>query len=103
MMLHCNMNPATLHWQLDDLVAELRHARRNGDLGRLALIAYCEVRRWARAAGQAELAEQASRMVLDSPHSTREAFLAGIDDLLDGLERVHDGPARAAAAPARRR
>ncbi|MBK6853237.1 MAG: hypothetical protein IPG93_17000 [Burkholderiales bacterium] len=36
---------------LDDLLADLWYARRSGDLGRLALVTYYEVRRWAKLAG----------------------------------------------------
>ncbi len=88
-MLHCNMNTlSNLHLGLEDLLAELRHARRQGDLGRLALIAYCEVRRWARQAGETELAENSSLMITRSPHSSREAFVAAIDDLIHELEQL---------------
>ena len=63
-MLHCNMNTdLTLQLGLDDLLADLRHARRGGDLGRLALLAYCEVRRLARKAGEPELAARSSRLI----------------------------------------
>lgn len=86
-MLHCNMNtPTTLLLTLEDLMADLQHARRQGDLGRLALIAYCEVRRWARQAGEAEVAEHAATMITAAPHADREAFLAQVDRLLGELE-----------------
>ena len=88
-MLHCNMNnEMSLRLGLDDLLADLWHARRTGDLGRLALIAYCEVRRWARDAGNLPLAERASGLITSSPHRTREAFLEQIDALVLELERV---------------
>jgi hypothetical protein len=45
---------------LEDLLGDLRYARRRGDLGRLALLLYCDVRRWARLAGEEELAEHSS-------------------------------------------
>ena len=96
-MLHCNMNTLAVQLTLDDLVADLRHARRTNDLGRLALIAYCEVRRWARSAGEPALAQQVSQMVLDSPQPSREAFLAEVDGLIDTLARLQD----AAAVPGR--
>ena len=73
---------------LEDLLAELRHARRQGDLGRLALISYCEVRRWARDAGMPWLAEQSAAMVTQQPMATREAFLEHVDQLMFELERV---------------
>ncbi len=82
-MVHCNMTISTpLQLALDDLIADLRHARRLGDLGRLALLAYCEVRRWARHAGQLELAEFSAEMMTGNPHTTRDAFLDFIDRLL---------------------
>lgn len=87
-MLQRNMNTAmSLQLGLEDLLADLRHSRKGGDLGRLAFIAYCDVRRWARAAGATALAEHSSRVITDSPHESREAFLAYIDELIDDLER----------------
>ena len=52
-MLHCNMTASTapIQLSLEDLLGDLQHARRSGDMSRLALLTYCEVRRWARAAG----------------------------------------------------
>jgi len=88
MMLRCNMSTDTLQLGLDDLLADLRHARRVGDLGRLAFIAYCEVRRWARMAGAYALAEHASEMFTSSPHASKAAFLEQIDTLIAELEQV---------------
>jgi hypothetical protein len=86
-MLHCNMNTSpSLQLDLEDLLADLQHARRSGDLGRMALLCYCEVRRWARKAGQAELAELSAAMITGSPHGSREAFLADMDGLVRRLE-----------------
>ena len=88
-MLHCNMDlPLRLQLGLDDLLAELRHARRTGDLGRLALIAYCDVRRWARQAGEFDIARHSMSMFTDEPHASRDAFLEKVDMLLNDLERV---------------
>lgn len=88
-MLHCNMNTTTsMQLGLDDLLADLRHARRTGDLGRLALVAYCEVRRWAREARESALAEHSAHMMLGGPHASRETFLADIDALIDELEQA---------------
>jgi hypothetical protein len=101
-MLQRNMHTlSNLHLALEDLLAELRHARRQGDLGRLALIAYCEVRRWARQAGEADLAESSSRLISRSPHSSREAFVAAIDDLIDELEQLRPRFAPQAPLPMR--
>ena len=76
-MLHCNMiSTSSLQLGLDDLLADLRHARRGNDLGRLALLAYCEVRRWARSAGEPALAQHAAEMVTASPHRSREVIFS---------------------------
>ncbi len=66
-------------WALDDLLADLYHARKHGDLGRMAFVAYCDVRRWAREEGRNVLAEQAAGLITQSPHQSREAFLEQID------------------------
>ena len=90
-MLQCNMNtsPAPIQLGLEDLLGELQYARRNGDLGRLALLAYCEVRRWARAAGEHALAEHATVLVTHSPKVSREAFMHEVDALIVQLEEAH--------------
>jgi hypothetical protein len=87
-MLHCSMgtNPITVKLGLDDVLGELEHARRTGNIGRLALLAYCEVRRWARIAGEQALAEHSSDLVVNSPHSTRDEFLSGVDSLIEELQ-----------------
>ena len=89
-MLHCNMNARPPAWQLglEDLLGDLHHARRSQDLGRLAWLAYCEVRRWARMAGEEALAEHSSALVTHVPHASREAFLAEVDALIFELEQA---------------
>lgn len=88
-MLHCNMDASpSLQLCLDDLLADLRYARRRGDLGRLALIAYCDVRRWARQAGEVDVAEHSTAMFTDVPHASREAFLEQVDSLVLEMEAV---------------
>jgi len=89
-MLHCNMNASLLSLQngLEDILGDLRFARRKGDLGRLALLAYCEVRRWARDAEVQELARHSSALVSNFPHASRDEFLAAVDALIDELERA---------------
>lgn len=88
-MLHRNMDlPAKLRLDLDDLLADLQHARRQGDLGRLALVAFCDVRRWARHAGEPEIADLAAAMFSGDPHPSRAAFLDAIDRLIAALVRV---------------
>jgi hypothetical protein len=89
-MLHCNMNDVSIsiRLSLDDLIGELQHARREGDLGRLALLAYCEVRRWARQAGEADLAERSSELITRNPHTTRVEFLGMVNELIVDLEQA---------------
>jgi hypothetical protein len=88
-MLRCTMTSQhSLQIGLEDLLADLRHARRQNDLGRLALLAYCEVRRWARETGNEVLAKQASDLITGSPHVSRGVFLDHIDDLILELEAV---------------
>ena len=78
----------TLRLGLDDLLGELRHARRSGELGRLALIAYCDVRRWARQAREWGVAELAASMFTAVPHASRDAFLEQVDTLVFELEQA---------------
>jgi len=86
-MLHCNMN-ASICLGLDDLLADLQHARRSGELGRLAVIAYCDVRGWARQAGEFGVAEQSTSIFTTAPHASKEAFLEQVDGLIFELQRV---------------
>ena len=73
---------------LEDLLGDLQYARRQGDLGRLALLLYCEVRRWARLAGEQELAEHSSELIWRTPHASREEFLTHVDELIIELEQA---------------
>ena len=75
---------------LDDVLGDLQYARRRGDLGRLALLAYCEVRRWARQAGEPELAASSLALITDSPPPTRSEFLHRVDDLIQELEEARE-------------
>lgn len=85
------MSVSSLNLQLglEDLLGDLRYARRRGDLGRLALLAYCEVRRWARMAGDQRLADRSSALITQNPHASRDEFLAQVDDLIVELEKAH--------------
>jgi hypothetical protein len=74
--------------RLDDLLGDLWYARRRGDLGRLALVSYCEVRRWARLAGEQRVAEHSSELITHGPHASRDEFLAQVDSLIGELEEV---------------
>jgi hypothetical protein len=90
-MLHCNMSTfgVSLLLGLEDLLGDLQFARRSGDLGRLALLAYCEVRRWARVAGEQELVRHSSEIINHVPHASREEFMAEVDELIVELEQAH--------------
>lgn len=94
MMLHCTMDHVTsrlrpqLRTELDDLLGSLAFARRHEDLGRLALLTYWEVRRWARVARMELLAEHSARVITEHPHASRAAFLALIDDVIAELEGI---------------
>jgi hypothetical protein len=100
-LLQRNMtNPVeSLQLGLEDLLGEMYFARRTGDLGRLALLAYCEVRRWARVAGEQALADQSSGLIHNSPHADRDEFIARIDALIDELENARARVLRRARHP----
>ena len=88
-MLHCNMNNSlSLQLGLDDLLADLQYARRHNELGRLALIAYCDVRSWARQAGEFSVADHSSAIFTDQPHACKEDFLEKVDLLIGELEQM---------------
>lgn len=89
-LLQRNMNtvPVSLQSGLEELLGDLQQARTTGDLGRLALLAYCEVRRWARVAGEQALAQQSAALINDLPHADRATFIAAVDALIDDLEAV---------------
>jgi len=93
-MLQCNMAAskaqADLQADLDDILGSLHFARRSGDLGRLALLTYWEVRRWARVARQDQLAEHAAQVITDHPHRTRGEFLQVVDSVIAELESVRE-------------
>jgi hypothetical protein len=87
-MLQCNMTTSiVIQLALDDLLADLHHARRSRQLGRLALLAYCEVRSWARQAGKPDIADSASTMFTENPCVSKEEFLENVDNLIRLLER----------------
>ena len=71
---------------LEDLLADLRYARKSEQLGRLALLAYCEVKGWARRSGKLDVAEVAMKMFSENPCLKKEDFLVGIDSLIATLE-----------------
>lgn len=71
---------------LEDLLADLQFARKHEQLGRLALLAYCDVKRWARQAGKSDVADMALRMFAENPCLNKEDFLRGMDQLLGALQ-----------------
>lgn len=73
---------------LDDLLADLWYARRTGDLGRLALVSYYEVRRWAKLVGEPTLVEHSSVLLMGQPHIDRDSFLKDADRLIGELESL---------------
>jgi len=85
-MLHCNMKTEDLRLSLEDVLADFWHARRNLDLGRLALLSYCDMRRWARVAQREGLAQRSRDLVLSCPHASREGFLSEVDALIAEAE-----------------
>ena len=80
--------PSPMLLELDDVLGNLMHARRTDDLGRLALLTYWEVRRWARIARRDALAARAADLVLNQPHPSRLAFLEIVDAVIDELKRI---------------
>lgn len=84
------MSAYTLSLQngLEELLGDLGFARKSEDLGRLALLAYCEVRRWARDAGEQELARRSSELISASHHASRAEFLTVVDGLIAELEQA---------------
>jgi len=78
----------SLRLGLEDLLGDLSYARRTGDLGRVALLVYCELRRWARQAGMTDLACRANVLFLGAPYADRAAFLAKVDALIAEAEQV---------------
>jgi hypothetical protein len=84
-----NASPQQIQLGLEDLLGDLLYARRRGDMGRLALLACFEVRRWARMAGYQGLADHASKLITHPPHVSREAFLVEVDGIIAELEKAH--------------
>jgi hypothetical protein len=86
-MLHRNMTKELgLAFALEDLLADLRFCRRNEQVGRLAFLAFCDVKAWARSAGNADVAHTVHQMFLETPYRNKNGFLAEIDNLISTLE-----------------
>lgn len=80
--------PVGLRDGLEDLAGDMAYARKNEDLGRLALLCYCEIRRWARLAGEQHLADLSCALVTEHPAGNRKAFLNQVDDVVIELDHV---------------
>ena len=91
-MLRCNMTtlslPESMRLGLEDLAGNMVHARRKADLGRLALLCYCEIRHWARMAGEQRLAELSRAFITEHPAGDRREFLDQVDTIIAELEHV---------------
>ena len=91
-MLHCSMTNSVLteclRLGLEDLVAELVHARRQGELARLALLCCCDVPHWARQVGEEQLAQASSRLFAQPTAHDRPGFLNDVDEVLAKLEHL---------------
>ena len=91
-MLHCSMISSTLSvglfHALQDLAAEVLHARRDSDLPHLATLCYCEVRPWARSAGEQRLADLSWALCTQDLPLNRTIFLEQIDLLIEELEHT---------------
>jgi hypothetical protein len=74
---------------LEDLLADLNFARKHDQIGRLALLAYCDAKGWARWAGKHDVAAKALEMFSQSPYHTKHEFLEDINNLIATLE-VHE-------------
>jgi hypothetical protein len=90
-MLQCNMTTslASLQYGLKDILGDFRVARSSADLGRLALLNYCEVRRWAREAQAQELAKRSKALMENFPYARRDDFLEAVNELIAELEHAH--------------
>ena len=76
----------TSQFALQNLLEDLQIARENQQLGKLALLAYCDVKRWARQAGRTDVAEQAFRMFSERASISKDDFLREIDAMVGALQ-----------------
>lgn len=84
------MSPDRLKLCLEDVLADLWHARRIEDLGQLTLLMHFDLRRWALSAGQELLVQGTRDLMLGCPHSSRVEFLQKVDKLIAEAERAHE-------------
>jgi hypothetical protein len=60
-------------------------------------LAYCEVRSWARQAGEPGISEYSTQIFTRDPFVSKDAFLAKVDQLITALELLKaNDPAGAA-------
>ena len=57
------------------------------------------MRRWARQAGEPELADRSTALITRHPYASRDQFMAQIDDLIGELERAHSRVLARSPAP----
>jgi len=88
-MLHCNMHDFSDQLVLEDVLAALWHARRAGDVGRLAHLSCDEVHRSARARGDHLLAARARTLLTGCPFPSRDEFMFAVDRLIAEVEQAH--------------
>jgi hypothetical protein len=89
-MLQCSMaTNADLQSTLEDLLAQLWHARRTGDLGRLAHLSFSEVQRWGRGARDDLLVRHAQEFLARCPYGSRDDLTWAIDALIADVEFAH--------------
>jgi hypothetical protein len=74
---------------LEDLLADLNFALEHDQIGRLALLAYCEAKGWGRWSGKHDVADRALEMFSHCPYNTKQEFLEDINNLIATLE-VHE-------------
>ena len=89
-MLHRSMKDSvSARLALEDVLAALWHARRTGDVGRLAHLGDCEVQRWARSRCDDMLTAHARALLTDCPYRNRQEFMFAIDRLIAEVEHAH--------------
>lgn len=88
--------PLTIKQALEPVLADLRYARKHEQVGKLALLVYCDVKRWARHAGKGDVADLVMRMFSESSCKSKGDFLQDIDELLGSLE-MHGNEQQACA------
>jgi hypothetical protein len=54
------------------------------------LLCYCEIRHWARLAGEERLAELSCALIAEQPARDRKEFLGRVDDVISELQDVCD-------------